>query len=67
MRLEAHFGPEKVMRAAAYVRMSSDRQELSIGTQLVAIQAYAEAHRREVVRVYEDAAKSGCRFRTGMA
>jgi DNA invertase Pin-like site-specific DNA recombinase len=39
--------------------MSSDRQELSMGTQLAAIHAYAEAHRMEVVRVYEDAAKSG--------
>lgn len=46
-------------RAAAYVRMSSDRQELSIGTQLAAIQAYAEAQELELVRIYEDAAKSG--------
>ena len=46
-------------RAAAYVRMSSDRQELSIGTQLAAIQAYAEAQELELVRIYEDSAKSG--------
>lgn len=56
------------MRAAAYVRMSSDRQELSIGTQLAALHAYAEAHHMEVVRVYEDAAKSGLQIsnREGM-
>lgn len=47
------------LRAAAYVRMSSDRQELSIGTQLAAIQAYAKAQELELVRIYEDAAKSG--------
>lgn len=46
-------------RAAAYVRMSSDRQELSIGTQLAAIQAYAEAQDLDLVRIYEDSAKSG--------
>ncbi|MGC4394476.1 recombinase family protein [Hydrogenophaga sp. T2] len=45
--------------AAAYVRMSSDRQELSIGTQLVAIRAYAALHEYNLVHVYEDAAKSG--------
>ncbi|OJV63761.1 MAG: hypothetical protein BGO22_20110 [Hydrogenophaga sp. 70-12] len=39
--------------------MSSDRQELSIGTQLAAIQAYAEVQELELVRIYEDSAKSG--------
>lgn len=45
--------------AAAYVRMSSDRQELSISTQLAAIHAYAEAQGLDLVQTYEDAAKSG--------
>lgn len=56
------------MRAAGYVRMSSDRQELSIGTQLAAIHGYAQANHIEVVRVYEDAAKSGLQIsnREGM-
>jgi len=56
------------MRAAAYVRMSSERQDLSIGTQMAAIHAYAGAHDMEVVRVYEDAAKSGLQIsnREGM-
>ncbi|WP_288253339.1 recombinase family protein [uncultured Hydrogenophaga sp.] len=55
-------------RAAAYVRMSSEHQELSIGTQLTAIQAYADAHSLELVHTYEDAAKSGLQIsnREGM-
>jgi DNA invertase Pin-like site-specific DNA recombinase len=50
---------EKENARRSYVRMSSDRQELSIGSQSTAIHAYAEAHHMEVVRLYEDAAKSG--------
>jgi len=55
-------------RAVAYVRMSSDQQELSIGTQLQAIERYAEQQNLEIVRVYEDAAKSGLQIsnRSGM-
>ena len=55
-------------RAAAYIRMSSEHQELSIGTQLSAIQAYADAHGLELVHTYEDAAKSGLQIsnREGM-
>lgn len=55
-------------RAVAYVRMSSDQQELSIGTQLQAIERYAEQQNLEIVRVYEDAAKSGLQIgnRLGM-
>jgi DNA invertase Pin-like site-specific DNA recombinase len=68
VRIETQIGQEDEMRAAAYVRMSSDQQELSMGTQLAAIHAYAEAHRMEVVRIYEDAAKSGLQIsnREGM-
>lgn len=47
------------MKAVAYVRASTDQQDLSIGTQLALIQAYADSHRIQVVHVYEDAAKSG--------
>jgi DNA invertase Pin-like site-specific DNA recombinase len=56
------------MRAAAYVRMSSDRQDLSIGTQLASIEAYAREQALIVVAVYEDAAKSGLNIanRAGM-
>ncbi|MBX3609179.1 MAG: recombinase family protein [Hydrogenophaga sp.] len=55
-------------RAAAYVRMSSDHQDLSIGLQMVAIQAYADDHGFSLVHTYEDAAKSGLAIanRTGM-
>lgn len=55
-------------RAAAYVRMSTDHQELSIGLQMTAIQAYADAQDFELVAVYEDAAKSGLEIknRAGM-
>ncbi|WP_423459525.1 recombinase family protein [Ottowia sp. VDI28] len=47
------------VRAAAYLRMSSDRQELSLSTQLEAIRAYASKNGLSIVGVYEDAAKSG--------
>lgn len=55
-------------RAAAYVRMSSDRQELSIGTQLAAIGAYAATNGLELVTIFEDAARSGLQIanREGM-
>lgn len=45
--------------AAAYVRMSTDQQELSIATQLEAIRSYAADNGLSLVRIYEDAAKSG--------
>lgn len=47
------------LTAAAYVRMSTDQQDLSIGTQLDAIEAYAQAHELEVTKIYEDAGRSG--------
>jgi DNA invertase Pin-like site-specific DNA recombinase len=55
-------------RAAAYVRMSTDHQELSIGFQMTAIQTYADVQDIELVAVYEDAAKSGLEIknRAGM-
>jgi DNA invertase Pin-like site-specific DNA recombinase len=58
----------KVMRAAAYVRMSTDHQDLSIGMQLDAIRDYSLINGIELVDVYEDAAKSGLRItnREGM-
>lgn len=47
------------MRAVAYVRMSTDLQEFSTENQLSAIMRYAELRGLEVVRIYEDAGKSG--------
>ncbi len=60
--------PIQGSRAVAYVRMSSDRQELSIGMQLDAVRSYADAHNLVLVNTYEDAAKSGLRIanREGM-
>lgn len=46
-------------RLVAYVRMSTEQQDLSIGIQLTAIRAYADLHNLELVHVYEDAGKSG--------
>jgi DNA invertase Pin-like site-specific DNA recombinase len=45
--------------AAQYVRASSDKQVYSAENQRVAIQEYALEHRLEVVKTYEDNAKSG--------
>ncbi|WP_159594485.1 recombinase family protein [Hydrogenophaga sp. BPS33] len=45
--------------AAAYVRMSTDQQDLSIGTQLDAIEAYAQENELDVARIYKDAGRSG--------
>lgn len=47
------------MCAAAYVRMSTDRQEYSTRNQLDRIKEYAAAHDIAIVRVYEDAGRSG--------
>nr|WP_284543611.1 recombinase family protein [Pleomorphomonas sp. T1.2MG-36] len=46
-------------RAAAYVRMSTDHQRYSTENQLATIKQFAEARDIEIVRVYEDAGKSG--------
>lgn len=58
----------QAVKAVAYVRMSTDQQELSIGTQLETIARYAKGNGMQVVRVYEDAAKSGLQIgnRSGM-
>ncbi|WP_159591326.1 recombinase family protein [Hydrogenophaga sp. BPS33] len=48
-----------LVNAAAYVRMSTDQQDLSIGTQLDAIEAYASANALEVMRLYKDEGRSG--------
>lgn len=50
--------PPKV-RAAEYVRMSTEHQKYSTDNQSTAIQRYAEQRGFEVVRTYTDAGKSG--------
>ena len=47
------------MRAAEYVRMSTEAQEYSIVNQQAAIGVYAARHQFEVVKTYSDPAKSG--------
>jgi DNA invertase Pin-like site-specific DNA recombinase len=46
-------------RAVAYVRMSTDHQRYSTENQLDAIRRFADARDIEIVRIYEDAGKSG--------
>ena len=47
------------IRAAQYVRMSTEHQQYSIENQLDAIARYAKEHVMEVVRTYTDDGKSG--------
>lgn len=46
-------------RAAAYVRMSTDHQHYSTENQLETIRRFAAARDIEIIRIYEDAGKSG--------
>lgn len=48
-------------RAAAYLRMSTDRQNYSLRHQRALIDEYALRHGLSIVRVYEDRGKSGLR------
>ncbi|MFC0304378.1 recombinase family protein [Rhizorhabdus histidinilytica] len=47
------------IRAAQYVRMSTDRQAYSIANQQAAIASYAQRHGFEIVRTYADEGRSG--------
>lgn len=51
--------PPTLVRAAQYVRMSTDHQRYSTENQAEAIQQYADAHGMEIVRTYADEGKSG--------
>ncbi len=48
-----------VIRAAEYVRMSTEHQKYSTENQGEAIRAYASTHGMKIVRTYADAGKSG--------
>src|SRR5271154_1001416 len=52
-------GPPVLVRAAQYVRMSTDHQRYSTENQAEAIQQYADAHGMQIVRTYADEGKSG--------
>jgi len=54
-----HSGPGREVRAAEYVRMSTDHQRYSIQNQGAAIAQYAAAHDLTIVRTYADEGKSG--------
>src|SRR5579863_6148817 len=47
------------IRAAQYVRMSTEHQQYSIDNQSEAISRYAQEHQMELVRTYVDVGKSG--------
>jgi DNA invertase Pin-like site-specific DNA recombinase len=47
-----------LIRAAEYVRMSTEHQQYSTENQSAAISQYAQAHRMEIVRSYSDLGKS---------
>jgi DNA invertase Pin-like site-specific DNA recombinase len=47
------------MRAAQYVRMSTEHQQYSIENQMDVIRRYAEEHAMNIVRTYVDDGKSG--------
>jgi len=51
------------IRAAEYVRMSTEHQKHSTENQAKAIRQYAEAHKMEIVRTYADEGKSGLRIK----
>ncbi|QDJ10221.1 site-specific DNA recombinase [Roseomonas mucosa] len=51
--------PERPLRAAEYVRMSTDHQKYSTENQSDAIKHYAEARGIEIVCTYADEGKSG--------
>lgn len=55
---DASFPPPKV-RAAEYVRMSTEHQKYSTDNQADAIRLYAERRGYEIVRTYADEGKSG--------
>ncbi|TPQ31534.1 recombinase family protein [Bradyrhizobium guangdongense] len=54
---------EQSLRAAQYVRMSTDYQQYSIENQAAVIAAFAQAHGLKIVRTYRDDAESGLRIR----
>lgn len=57
-----------LIRAAQYVRMSTDQQDLSIAIQQRAISEYADSHGITIVATYRDEGRSGLsiKLRAGM-
>lgn len=55
------------IRAAQYVRMSTDHQRYSIDNQVSAIASYAAQNNIEIVRTYADEGRSGVRLKGRLA
>ena len=54
--------PPKLIRAAEYVRMSTEHQQYSTENQSEVIRQYAARRGMTIVRTYADAGKSGLRI-----
>jgi DNA invertase Pin-like site-specific DNA recombinase len=54
---------EENLRAAQYVRMSTDHQRYSIQNQAAAIATYAASHNLTIVRTFADQGESGLRIK----
>ncbi|WKA26453.1 recombinase family protein [Bradyrhizobium roseum] len=54
--------PEKALRAAQYVRMSTELQRYSTQNQAAAIAEYAQQRNLKIVRTYADLGRSGVRI-----
>lgn len=52
-------GSQPLIRAAAYVRMSTEHQQYSTNNQMDTILEYAERRGMEIVKTYSDEGKSG--------
>lgn len=61
-RVQHEGDTKRAVRAAQYVRMSTEHQKYSTENQAEAIAAYAARRGFEIVRTYEDAGKSGLRM-----
>ena len=51
--------PEEKIKAAAYVRMSTEHQKYSPENQMATIREYANKHNYEIIQTYSDEGKSG--------
>ncbi len=58
-----------IIKAAVYLRMSTEHQQYSTANQLDVLRAYAQLHGMEVIKVYSDEGKSGLNIqgREGLA
>jgi DNA invertase Pin-like site-specific DNA recombinase len=60
-------GNQKSLRAAQYVRMTTDYQHYSTENQAATIAAYAARHNLKIVRTFADDGRSGLRIRNRSA